>query len=71
MNCYDCYKAGEEEEAVGMCGQCSAGVCGRHAVEESRAVTAQALLNRVVELPLRARLLLCQACAGALGQPRA
>ena len=70
MNCHDCYKDGAEERAVGMCHQCSAGVCGRHAVEESRAVTAQALVNRVIELPLRTRLLLCGACRDALAQRR-
>ena len=70
MNCYDCYKAGAEEKAVGICHQCSAGLCGRHAVEGSAAVTTHALINRVVELPLKTRLLLCGACRDALAQRR-
>ena len=70
MNCYDCYKDGAEEKAAGMCHQCSAGLCGRHAVEESQAVTTHALINRVVELPLSTRLLLCGACRNALAQRR-
>ena len=70
MNCYDCYEAGAEEKAVGMCHQCSAGLCGRHAVEGSTAVTTHALINRVVELPLRTRLMLCGACRDALAQRR-
>ena len=57
--------------AVGSCRNCSAALCGRHVVEESQAVTTQALMNRVVELPVRARRLLCKTCADALGQPRA
>jgi hypothetical protein len=71
MNCYDCYKDGEEQAAVGSCRNCSAGLCGRHVVEESQAVTTEMLINRVVELPLRARRLLCKTCADALAQPRA
>ena len=70
MNCYECDKEGVEHAAVGSCHQCSAGLCGRHAVEGSAAVTAQTLINRVVELPLKARLLLCHKCQAALNQRR-
>ena len=71
MNCYDCSLAGIEQVAVASCRHCSAGLCARHVVEESQAVTTQGLINRVLELPVRARRLLCKTCADALGQPRA
>ena len=71
VNCYDCYRDGEEQAAVGSCRNYSAALCGRHVVEEGQAVTAEMLINRVVELPVRARRLLCKTCADAFGQPRA
>ena len=70
MNCHDCYKEGVERVAVGACHHCSAGPCGSHIVEVGRAVTTQVSLNRVVELPIKARRFLCGTCRAALGQRR-
>jgi hypothetical protein len=69
MNCYNCSLAGVEQVAVASCRHCSAGLCTRHVVEESQAVTTEMLINRVVELPVRARRLLCLTCGEALRQP--
>jgi hypothetical protein len=48
---------------------CSAGICRKHLVETDRAVTVTRLLNRVEELPLKGRKVLCHKCSQALQQP--
>ena len=69
MHCYDCSKLGRSNEAVGLCHHCSAGLCEEHACVISEPVTGGHPLVQTVELPKRARLLLCGTCKGALGQP--
>ena len=71
MNCDDCSRSGVEQVAVASCRHCSAGLCARHVVEEGQAVTTQLPINRVVELPVTVRRLLCKTCGDALRQPRA
>jgi hypothetical protein len=68
MNCYDCSRESVDKPAVAVCNVCSAGICRTHLVETDRPVTATRLLNREVELPLRARKLLCHKCSQALQQ---
>ena len=69
MNCYDCSRESLDNPAVAVCNVCSAGICRKHLVETDRAVTVTRLLNRVEELPLRARKLLCNQCSQAVQQP--
>jgi hypothetical protein len=68
MNCYDCFRESVTNLAVAVCNVCSAGICSKHLVETDRAVTVTRLLNRVEELPLKARKLVCNKCSQALHQ---
>ena len=70
MNCYVCAQGDLERVAVGLCHNCSAGICIEHSLERSREVTFLALFDREVTLPLKARELLCQLCKQALEQPQ-
>lgn len=70
MNCYDCSLQSNRREAVGLCRNCSAGLCSEHVHEEEQEITVVRIINREVALPLRARTLLCGVCKAALEQPR-
>ena len=70
MKCLDCSTSqGRATEAMGVCHHCSAGVCESDSALVSDPVTMQALIMRTVILPKRARVLLCNTCLEALGQP--
>ena len=66
MNCYDCARESVNNPAVAVCNVCSAGLCRKHLIETDRAITVTRLLNRMEELPLKARQLLCHKCSRAL-----
>lgn len=74
MKCYECARAGERagerQDAIGVCHHCSVGVCDRHACVVDDPVTMNLVINRAVVLPLKARLLLCKVCLAALEQER-
>lgn len=68
VNCYVCAQSRHSQPAVGLCHNCSAGLCLEHAIEEPQDVIVYALINREVALPKRARQLLCGKCEEALHQ---
>lgn len=70
MKCYECARAGERQDAIGICHHCSVGVCNEHASVVADPITMNLVINREVVLPLKARLLLCGVCLTALGQER-
>jgi hypothetical protein len=70
MLCYDCSKAGKNREAVGLCHNCSAGLCSDHACVTTLPVTATYPIYKTAVLPQRARRLLCATCLQALRQAR-
>jgi len=51
MLCHECFKAGKNSEAVGLCHSCSAGLRGDHACVTALPVTATYLFMTVV-LPI-------------------
>ena len=70
MHCYECLKAGETRDAVGLCHHCAAALCAEHICVLEHPVTGGVPLVRTVILPKKARLLLCSICNAALEQPR-
>ena len=70
MNCYVCAQRDLQRVAVGLCRNCSAGLCIEHVLERSREVTFIVPLGREVTLPLKTREILCHVCKQALEQPR-
>ena len=68
MLCYECSKTGRGREAVGLCHNCSAGLCSDHACVTALPVTTTYPLCKTVVLPQRARQFLCATCLGALQQ---
>ena len=70
MVCYECSQAGTNSEAVGICQHCSAGLCSKHARSVIDSITASYPVAFTITLPLRARLILCDTCFGALRQKR-
>lgn len=70
MQCYECATHGIQREAVGLCTQCSAGLCMEHAVSVQQPVHTQRPINQVVVLPLKTRQLRCAKCHEAIEQPR-
>ena len=68
MLCYECWKAGRSREAVGLCHNCSAGLCADHACVIADPVTATRPVFKTVVLPQKARQLLCARCLRALEQ---
>lgn len=69
MNCYVCALKERECPAIGLCDQCSAGLCINHAIDVSQTVIMGDPIVHVVELPLKARRLVCQVCKEAFEQP--
>ena len=41
MHCYECKKAGRNEEAIGLCANCSVGLCLRHLREYAQSIGGQ------------------------------
>lgn len=68
MCCYDCSKAGQRQDAVGICHHCSAGICKEHVAIVDDPVTMTVLVERKIILRLKARLLFCKTCLKALQQ---
>jgi hypothetical protein len=68
VHCYECSKAGRSREAVGLCHNCSAGLCGDHACVTAMPVTTTYPVCKTVVLPQRARQFLCATCRDALHQ---
>lgn len=74
MFCYECALQGVRREAIGMCHNCSLALCREHAhVEPAPVVATYAIrtypsVRGAVELPVKARKLLCAVCRAALGQ---
>ncbi len=69
MHCYDCSRLGRSTQALGLCHHCSAAICEEHASVIPEPVMGGHPLVQTVELPKRARLMLCGTCKVALGQP--
>lgn len=65
MHCLDCDAIGQSASAVAVCMGCGAGVCADHAVVEARILTRIAVINRVEEVDVPARIVSCQICAAA------
>jgi hypothetical protein len=70
MFCYECSKAGNHHEAIGLCHHCSVALCEDHGTAIADPVTKIVPLMREVVLPKEARLLLCGTCLAALQQVR-
>jgi hypothetical protein len=70
MQCYECAVLGKGIQAVGLCHNCSVGLCREHAVVRSRRVTALYPIVKIIELPHQAREMLCSVCKTALEQDR-
>ena len=70
MNCYECAHGKVERPAVGLCHNCSAGLCDEHVFERPRDITTTVPLGQIVTLPIAAREILCHVCKNALEQPR-
>jgi hypothetical protein len=70
MQCYECAVLGKETQAVGLCHNCSAGLCREHASVRRRPVTALYPIVKIIELPHQAREMLCSLCKTALEQDR-
>lgn len=70
MKCFECSLAGERSDAVGVCQHCSVGLCAEHAVLTADPILTHQPIAKVVELPKKARALLCRTCVGALRQNR-
>jgi hypothetical protein len=68
MICYECQLLGTRQGAAVLCHHCSAALCSKHAAVLSDPVTERYPILRVVVLPLRARLFLCNTCRQALEQ---
>ncbi len=74
MFCYECAVQGVQREAIGTCHNCSLALCQDHAHVEPAPVVATyanktySSVRGTVELPLKARKLLCQVCQVALAQ---
>jgi hypothetical protein len=68
MLCYECFKAGKNREAVGLCHSCSAGLCSDHACVTALPVTTTYPVCKTVVLPRTARQFLCSPCLGAFQQ---
>ncbi len=73
MNCFDCGALGTATPAVGVCVECGAAVCARHAQITARWLTRTEPINRVVTVEPPTRILrctLCQAARDAAGEGR-
>lgn len=74
MSCYECAVQGVQREAIGTCHHCSVALCQEHAHMEPEPVVAtyddrtHPSMQGTLELPLKARMLLCQVCRTALAQ---
>ena len=71
MKCFECSLEGERSDAVGVCHHCSVGLCTEHAVLTADPILAHQPIAQVVELPKKARALLCRTCLDALRQHHA
>jgi len=69
MKCYQCLRSGTTQEAAGLCHHCSAALCPEHICEVQDSATVMHILAPSMELPIRARILLCSVCKAALDQP--
>lgn len=69
MLCYECSQSGTSQEAIGICHHCSVWLCQGHVSLITDPVTMTALINRIVVLPKKARVL-CSTCLAALEQER-
>ena len=68
MLCYECSKNARSREAVGLCHNCSAGLCSDHACVTAVPVTTTYPVSKTVVLPQKARQFLCATCLAALRQ---
>jgi len=71
MKCFECALAGKAADAIGVCHHCSLGLCPQHAVLTSDPIVSQQPVAKSVELPKKARALLCRTCLDALRQHQA
>ena len=68
MLCYECSRTGTSREAVGLCHNCSAGLCSDHACVTAIPVMSTYPVCKIVVLPHSARQILCATCLAALQQ---
>lgn len=71
MKCFECSLEGERSDAVGVSHHCSVGLCTEHAVLTADPILTHQPIAKVVELPKKARALLCRTCLEALRQHHA
>lgn len=69
MNCLDCEQNGVHQTAVALCHNCSAALCLEHAEVLPKHLEMHVPVGKTVELPVRARVILCQTCHAAINQP--
>lgn len=69
MNCLECEQNGVHRPAVALCHNCSAALCREHAVVVPQHLMASMPVCRTVDLPVPARVILCQTCHEAMSQP--
>jgi hypothetical protein len=65
MHCMDCLAASERQTAVGICTQCGAAVCVRHAQVGQQLLACTKPVYRTVVTEPAVRRLLCATCAAA------
>ena len=65
MNCFDCAALGTTTPAVGVCLDCGAAVCARHAQVTPHWLTRTEAINRVVSVEPPTRILRCTLCQAA------
>lgn len=73
MMCYECSRQGNQRPAVGMCHNCSIGLCAEHGVRVKTVVghsTGRSFAAKVGdrELPEEAQRFLCGDCSSAAAQ---
>jgi hypothetical protein len=69
MHCLECAQDRSRREAVALCHACSAGLCLDHAVIVAKRLRHLAPINKIEDLPLEGRMVLCRTCQRALDQP--
>lgn len=76
MLCYECKSKAVRREAVSLCHHCGVALCEEHAHVESVPLVATygdetfPSMTGTVELPRKARLVLCAVCREALAQQK-
>ena len=68
MCCMDCARAGKKSDAAALCHSCSAALCLDHALVIPRRLDRMVHVLKSKDLPIQARMILCETCKAALDQ---